>query len=117
MVAISVGAFIKGATGGGLPQVAMPVMAPFFIGVEHAVVIMAIAGIVSNTWLAYHHRGEYARTRNLQPGVAAGVVGAVLGTVALKSLDGRALSAVLVVVIVAYVVWCSCIAASACLHG
>src|SRR6187200_1702082 len=103
VVAISVGAFIKGATGGGLPQVAIPVMAPF-VGVEHAVVIMAIPGIVSNTWLAYHHREEYPRTRDLPSLVWTGVVGAVLGTVALKSLDGRALSAVLVVVIVAYVV-------------
>ena len=103
VVAISVGAFIKGATGGGLPQVAIPVMAPF-VGVEHAVVIMAIPGIVSNTWLAYHHRGEYPLTRDLPSLVWTGVVGAVLGTVALKSLDGRALSAVLVVVIVAYVV-------------
>ena len=103
VVAISVGAFIKGATGGGLPQVAIPVMAPF-IGVEHAVVIMALPGIVSNAWLAYHHREEYPRTRDLPSLVGLSVVGAVVGTVALKSLDGRALSAVLVVVIVAYVV-------------
>jgi uncharacterized protein len=103
VVAIAVGAVIKGATGGGLPQVAIPVMAPF-IGVEHAVVIMAIPGIVSNSWLAVHHREEYPRTRDLPSLVWLGVVGAILGTVALKSLDGRVLSAVLVVVIVAYVV-------------
>jgi uncharacterized membrane protein YfcA len=103
VVAIAVGAFIKGATGGGLPQIAIPVMAPF-IGVEHAVVIMAIPGVVSNLWLAYHHREAYPRTRDLPSLVCLGVVGAVLGTVALKSLDGRVLSAVLVVVIVAYVV-------------
>jgi uncharacterized membrane protein YfcA len=103
VLAIAVGAFIKGATGGGLPQVAIPVMAPF-IGVEHAVVIMALPGIVSNAWLAYHHREEYPRTRDLPSLVWTGVVGAVVGTVALKSLDGRALSAALVVVIVAYVV-------------
>lgn len=103
VVAIAVGAFIKGATGGGLPQIAIPAMAPF-IGVEHAVVIMAIPGIVSNTWLAFHHREEYPRTRDLPSLVGLSVVGAVVGTVALKSLDGRVLSAALVVVIVAYVV-------------
>jgi uncharacterized membrane protein YfcA len=102
VLAISVGAVIKGATGGGLPQVAIPVMAPF-IGVEHAVVIMALPGVVSNTWLAHHHREEYPRTRDLPSLVSLSVVGAVVGTVALKSLDGRVLSAVLVVVIVAYV--------------
>ena len=101
-IAIGVGAFIKGATGGGLPQVAIPVMAPF-IGVEHAVVIMAIPGIVANGWLIRSHRAEYEHTRDLPSLVATSIVGAVVGTVALKSLDGTALSAALLAVIVAYV--------------
>jgi uncharacterized membrane protein YfcA len=103
VVAIAVGAFIKGATGGGLPQVAIPVMAPF-LGVEHAVVLMAIPGIISNAWLVRTHRAEVVHTRDLPSLVSTGIVGAVIGTVALKSLDGRALAAVLVVVIVAYIV-------------
>lgn len=103
VAAIAVGAFIKGATGGGLPQVAIPVMAPF-VGVEHAVVIMAIPGIVSNGWLVWTHRGEAAGTRDLPSLLVTSIVGAVVGTVALKSLDGRALSAVLAVVIIGYIV-------------
>jgi uncharacterized membrane protein YfcA len=103
VAAIAVGAFIKGATGGGLPQVAIPVMAPF-LGVEHAVVIMAIPGIVSNGWLVWTHRGEASDTRDLPSLVGTSIVGAVVGTVALKSLDGRALSAVLAAVIVCYIV-------------
>lgn len=103
VTAIAVGAFIKGATGGGLPQVAIPVMAPF-LGVEHAVVLMAIPGIVSNAWLVRTHRAEAAHTRDLPSLVGTSIVGAVIGTVALKSLDGRALSAALVAVIVAYIV-------------
>ena len=51
-----------------------------------------------------HHRSRDPHTRDLPSLVGTGIVGAVLGTVALKSLDGRALSAALVVVIVAYVV-------------
>lgn len=103
VTAIAMGAFIKGATGGGLPQVAIPVMAPF-IGVEHAVVLMAIPGIVSNSLLVMSHRAEVSHTRDLPALVSTSIVGAVIGTVALKSLDGRALSAALVVVIVAYIV-------------
>lgn len=103
VAAISVGAFVKGATGGGLPQVAIPVMAPF-IGVEHAVVIMAIPGIVANAWLVVEHRSTARETRDLPSLVATSIVGAVVGTVALKTLDGRALSAVLAAVIVVYVV-------------
>jgi uncharacterized membrane protein YfcA len=103
VVAIAFGAFIKGATGGGLPQVAIPVMA-VFLGVEHAVVIMAVPGIVANGLLVWSHRREAAATRDLPGMLAAGMVGAVVGTILLKSLDGRVLSAVLALVIVVYIV-------------
>jgi uncharacterized membrane protein YfcA len=103
VAAIAVGAFIKGATGGGLPQIAIPVMA-VFLGVEHAVVIMAIPGVVANGLLVWSHRGEARQTRHLPGMLAAGVVGAVIGTVLLDSLDGRVLSAVLAAVIVGYIV-------------
>jgi uncharacterized membrane protein YfcA len=103
VTAIAVGAFIKGATGGGLPQIAIPVMA-VFLGVEHAVVVMAIPGVVANGWLVWTHRREAAQTRDLPGMLAAGIAGAVLGTMLLDSLDGRVLSAVLAAVIIAYIV-------------
>lgn len=103
VAAIAVGAFIKGATGGGLPQIAIPVMA-VFLGVEHAVVVMAIPGVVANGLLVWSHREEAGRTRHLPAMLAAGVVGAVVGTMLLESLDGRVLSACLAVVIVGYIV-------------
>lgn len=102
VVAIAVGAFIKGATGGGLPQIAIPVMA-VFLGVERSVVVMAIPGVVANGWLVWSHRGEARLTRDLPGMLAAGVVGSVVGTLLLKSLDGRILSAALAVMIVAYI--------------
>src|ERR671917_2385735 len=103
VAAIAVGAFIKGATGGGLPQLAIPVMA-VFLGVEHAVVVMAIPGVVANGLLVWSHRAEAPRTRHLPAMVGAGVVGAVVGTLLLKSLDGRVLSGVLAAVILGYIV-------------
>jgi uncharacterized protein len=102
IAAIAVGAFVKGATGGGLPQVAIPVMAPF-LGVERAVVLMAIPGIVSNAWLMWTHRETAAQTRDLPVLLATSTAGAVVGTVALKSLDARVLSGVLAGVIVLYI--------------
>lgn len=103
VAAIAVGAFVKGATGGGLPQVAIPVMAPF-LGVERAVVIMAIPGVVANGWLVWTHRGEADGTRDLPALVGTSIVGAVIGTVALKTLDGQVLAGVLAAVIVCYIV-------------
>ena len=102
VAAIAVGAFIKGATGGGLPQIAIPVIA-VFLGVEHAVVVMTIPGVIANGWLVWTHRHEARETRDLPGMLAAGTVGAVAGTLLLHSLDGRVLSGVLALVIVAYI--------------
>jgi uncharacterized protein len=103
VAAIAVGAFIKGATGGGLPQIAIPVMAAF-LGVERSVVVMAIPGVVANGWLVWTHRAEAPQTRHLPVMMACGAVGSVFGTLALKGLDARVLSAVLAAIIIVYVV-------------
>ncbi len=102
VAAIAVGAFIKGATGGGLPQIAIPVMA-VFLGVEHAVVVMTIPGVIANGWLVWTHRHEAGETHDLPGMLVAGTVGAVVGTLLLSSLDGRWLSAALALVITAYI--------------
>jgi hypothetical protein len=94
VAAIAIGAFVKGATGGGLPQIAIPVMAAF-LGVERSVVVMAIPGVVANGWLVWSHRAEASGTRDLPVMMACGAVGSVIGTMALKGLDARVLSAVL----------------------
>jgi uncharacterized protein len=102
LIAMAVGSFIKGVTGSGLPQIAIPVMATF-IGVEPAVVIMAIPGVVTNTWLLVAHRQHRFDTRDLPILLVMGIMGAVLGTWVLKSLDDQVLSLILAVVILFYV--------------
>jgi uncharacterized protein len=67
------------------------------------VVLMAIPGIVSNAWLMWTHRETVAQTRDLPVLLATSTAGAVVGTVALKSLDARVLSGVLASVIVLYI--------------
>lgn len=103
LVAMAVGALIKGATGQGLPQIAIPVMASF-LGVEHAVVIMAIPGIVANGWLLWTHRDRIHQTRDLSAMLVTGGFGAVAGTALLTSLDDRILSLALASVISLYVI-------------
>lgn len=102
-VAMAIGSFVKGATGQGLPQIAIPVMATFF-GVEAAVVIMAIPGVVSNTWLLWNYRRYYSMTRDLPVLLVAGTVGAVAGTVLLDNLDAGVLSLTLAGMIILYAV-------------
>jgi uncharacterized membrane protein YfcA len=101
VAAMALGSFVKGATGQGLPPIAIPVMATF-IGVEAAVVIMAIPGIVTNTWLIWTHRTNFRRTRDLGVLLATGMVGAVVGTFLLQTLDEDILSLTLAAMIAVY---------------
>ncbi|MQA88242.1 MAG: TSUP family transporter [Streptosporangiales bacterium] len=101
VAAIALGAFVKGVTGAGLPLIAIPVMT-MFLGVEHAVVIMTIPGVVSNAWLVWIHRRHLPEARDLRTLVGTGIVGAAAGTWLLKSLDPRFLSLVLAALIVGY---------------
>lgn len=103
VLALAAGAFIKGLTGAGMPQIAIPVAA-LFLGVERAVILLVIPGIVSNTWLIWTHRAHWRDTRDLPVLLVTGIVGAVAGTFLLKALDPRLLSAVLAVIVLVYVV-------------
>ncbi|MGH2736611.1 MAG: sulfite exporter TauE/SafE family protein [Actinomycetota bacterium] len=101
--AMAIGSFVKGVTGMGLPQIAIPVMA-IFLGVEAAVVVMAIPGIITNTWLLWNYRGHFRVTRDLPALLVAGSFGAVAGTVLLDTLDEDVLSFVLAGMIGVYAV-------------
>ena len=100
--AMLLGAFVKGAVGTGLPTVAIPVMAGF-IGVEEAVVIMAIPTVLTNSWLLWAHRGYVGQSRDLPSLMAFGIVGAVVGAWVLSAVEPVWLMFALAGVVVAYV--------------
>jgi uncharacterized protein len=102
VAAMFLGAFVKGVSGMGLPLLAVPVMATF-LGVEHAVVIMAIPGILTNIWLIWRHRAHLGALGHLWSLLLLGGVGAVVGTYGLAALDPRVLALALVAVIGIYV--------------
>jgi uncharacterized protein len=102
LLAVVVGSLVKGATGTGLPTVAIPVMASF-IGVEEAVVIMALPTVVTNSWLMWVHRSQVSATRDLRPMIVAGLVGVIVGAWLLTSVSARALSLGLAALIGMYV--------------
>ena len=101
VIAVVIGSITKGVTGSGLPTVAIPVMAGF-IGVEAAVIIMALPTVVTNSWLLWEHRGQVRQTRHLGLMLATGAVGAVVGVWLLTTLPARVLSLTLALVIFAY---------------
>lgn len=100
LVAIAVGAFIKGMTGAGLPQIAIPIMA-IFLGVERAVIVMAIPGVLTNVWMMWRLRHHIPPARDLPSMAVVGVIAAVLGTLGLTVFDARVLAATLATVIIA----------------
>lgn len=103
IAALSAGSFVKGVTGLGLPLVAMPVLATA-IGVQHAVAVLVLPGLASNT-LLIHKQWMHARVvRDLPSLMATGVVGAVIGSWGLAAFDDRTLSLAVAGMIAFYLV-------------
>lgn len=90
--ALGAGGFAKGVTGMGLPLVALPALTPF-VGLHHAICIMLIPSIATNSWQMWCHR------KDLRDGgmaflpllVAASLVGTLGGTAVLAIANERAL--------------------------
>lgn len=102
VLAIGLGAFIKGVTGFGLPPVAIPVMAAF-LGPRNAVIIMAIPGLASNVWQIWSRRSGSRDCPGLPVMVVGTVVGAAAGTVLLKTLNSELLTVLMALLIVGYI--------------
>lgn len=101
VAAMLVGSVMKGLIGVGLPLIAIPVLAGF-LGVERAVVIMAVPTLVTNSWMLWEHRSYAGQTRNLTALVLGGIPGVALGVWGLTFLDDRVLALVLAGLIVVY---------------
>jgi uncharacterized membrane protein YfcA len=101
-LAITLGAIVKGITGMGLPPVALPVMA-VFLGVEDAVVVMAIPTVVTNFALLVDN-WEYRRDNPVVGRmVVAAALGGILGAWLLANLDERVIAVLMAVLVGAYV--------------
>ncbi|MDH3431895.1 MAG: sulfite exporter TauE/SafE family protein [Gammaproteobacteria bacterium] len=94
LVAISIGALLKGMTGLGLPLFGVPALAAI-TSVEEAVVLMIIPGIGANLWMAVSHRKYKSLLKEHKPFLASGFVGGLAGTTLLLVLDDRWLKLIL----------------------
>src|SRR5690606_4427615 len=97
------GALVKGATGLGLPLIALPVLTAVF-GLQHAVSVMAVVQIVTNSMQLWQFRAEARNDRMsfLPRFLVAGALGVILGTWALSSLPERVLVFSLGVLLLCY---------------
>lgn len=101
---LGLGAMVKGATGMGLPLVALPALTAL-LGLQQAIGVMLLPILVSNAWQVWRHRAARrgSALAFLPRFLAAGGVGIGLGTVALGSLPERALVLTLGLILLGYV--------------
>ncbi len=97
------GAFVKSITGLGYPVLAVPLIA-LVLGVDDAVVLVALPNLGANVFLCWESRDARPETRDLGVLVGFGVIGAVIGTVALTRLPEEPLLIVLALMIVAFII-------------
>lgn len=97
------GATVKSVTGMGYPVLAVPLIA-LVLGVEDAVVLVALPNLGANLYLAWESRDVRGESRDLGRLVGFGIVGAVVGTVALVHLPEEPLLIVLALAIGVFVV-------------
>ena len=103
LVAVVIGSIAKAITGMGLPLIAIPI-ASLFVEVDTAIVVIAFPNVLANLVLATRERTSYHETRDLPVLAAAGVVGAILGTLLLVSIPETPLVVAVIVAIVGYIV-------------
>lgn len=82
VVASLVGSFVKSVTGMGFPLIAIPILT-FALGMETAVVVIAIPNAVANLLLNLHVRSERAQTRDLPVLVGTCLLASIAGTLVL----------------------------------
>ncbi|WP_047032655.1 sulfite exporter TauE/SafE family protein [Hoeflea sp. IMCC20628] len=96
------GGMLKGATGAGIPVIAVPVIAAVY-DVKIAVAVMVLPNLISNLWQIYKFRAHPTDMRFCWQLAVFGAIGAGIGTVALAELPSSFLSLCMAGIIIAYI--------------
>ncbi|WP_299873665.1 sulfite exporter TauE/SafE family protein [uncultured Cocleimonas sp.] len=101
--AIFLGGVLKGATGVGMPIVAIPVITAFY-DIRLAVTILVVPNILSNTLQIYKYRNYNLEPRFTRNFAIAGLLGAALGTMMLAYVPVDQLNILMALIVLAYIV-------------
>jgi uncharacterized membrane protein YfcA len=99
---LAMGGILKGATGAGMPVIAVPVIAAFY-DVRLAVIIIVIPNFVINMSQLYRYRAEEASRSLTVQMVLSGMAGAAIGTFALVSVPAQTLHLLMAGLIFVYI--------------
>lgn len=97
------GSFVKSVTGMGYPLIAVPALT-LLVGIEAAIVVIAIPNAVLNAWLVHDAWLHRAHTRDLPVLVVAALAGGVVGALVLVRAPERPLLIFLAATVLVYVV-------------
>lgn len=97
------GALVKAVTGMGYPLIAVPLIS-LVLGVEDAVVLVALPNLAANAYLHDESRDARGETRDLATMIGFGVLGTIVGTVVLVRLDEEPLLLALAAMVLVFVV-------------
>lgn len=100
--AMILGGILKGATGAGIPIIAVPVIAAVY-DVKIAVAVMVVPNLISNIWQIYKFRKNPTDKGFCWQLAIFGAIGAGIGTVALAELPSSFLSLCMAGIIIAYI--------------
>lgn len=103
LAAVIVGSALKSLTGMGLPAIAIPAIS-FFVGIEAAVVVVALPNFALNAALAWQERSSFSTTRDLPVLGVSSLLGAALGSALFVSVSERPLVGLLLLSVFGYVI-------------
>jgi len=103
VVASFAGALVKSVTGLGYPVIAVPIVA-LAVGIEDAVVLIALPNLAANAVLCWESRDARSEARDLDRLVGFGIIGAVVGTFALVNFPNEPLLVALAATVLVFVV-------------
>jgi uncharacterized membrane protein YfcA len=103
LIAVIAGSILKSLTGMGLPAIAIPVIS-FFVGIEAAVVVVALPNFALNLALAWKERDSLPQTRDLPVLAVFSLVGAAIGSLLFVSVSERLLVGLLLLSVLGYLI-------------
>ena len=93
LLVIAGSAVVKGAIGFGFPLIAAPLIANI-LDPRSAVIILSVAALFGNVWVALQGGGSRATLRRLAPTIGGLIVGTVGGAILLANVDAALLGIV-----------------------
>lgn len=102
ILALAFGGLLKGATGAGVPILAVPLIALFY-DIQTAVVVMTLPSLLANVLQAWRYRAHLPEAGFAGRMAVSGVLGAALGTVLLAHVAQRLLLLAVAGLVLAFV--------------